>query len=405
MEKLKQIKLILLLSYISLASVAAAVITPALPTIQQAFRLSNDSLEWVISIFLVSYALGQLIYGPLANTLGRIQALKIGIGIYIIGIIICLFYSYQMNYSGILVGRFITGLGSASGLACTFILLNETLPKKQAKTAFSYTLISFTLGIGIAIAIGGIVTEHGHWQNCFFALLVHATILLYLIKYLPAEKIKHENQPIKKSILSLKHACTSKRLIIFSLTVGFSSMFTYGYNFAAPLYSQLSLKMTSSGFGYWNSINTAGMLLSVIIGSRATPKLGCYNTCKLGLIGMLISLTMFCLALQHKQFDPSSFFLMSGLCNFSSGLLYASASYMATNAIADKGASASIMSFINMFCATMCVCILGSTSFTPMIIFIAIMLAVCLVLVSLFVIGQRHLDKECNHNLKPVAHK
>ena len=78
---------------------------------------------------------------------------------------------------------------------------------------------------------------------------------------------------------------------------------------------------------------------------------------------------------------------------------------MATNAIADKGASASIMSFINMFCATLCVCILGSSSLTPMILFIAMMLSASIVLVSPIVIGQRHLDKECNHNLKPVAHK
>ena len=108
MEKLKQTKLILLLSYISLAAVAAAVISPALPAIKQSLKLSNGSLEWVISIFLISYAFGQLFYGPLANILRITQALKIGIIIPTIGIVICLFYSYQMDYQGILIGRFIT---------------------------------------------------------------------------------------------------------------------------------------------------------------------------------------------------------------------------------------------------------------------------------------------------------
>ena len=65
----RKIKLILLLSYISLAAVAAAVISPALPAIKQSLKLSNGSLEWVISIFLISYAFGQLFYGPLANIL------------------------------------------------------------------------------------------------------------------------------------------------------------------------------------------------------------------------------------------------------------------------------------------------------------------------------------------------
>ena len=78
-------------------------------------------------------------------------------------------------------------------------------------------------------------------RNCFFVLLIHASILLYLVKYLPQEKNKTQKPTHQKSILSLKHGCTNKRLILLSLTVGFSSMFTYGYNFAAPLYSQYSL--------------------------------------------------------------------------------------------------------------------------------------------------------------------
>lgn len=65
-----------LLSYISIASVSAAIITPALPHIEQTFILNSGTVEWVVSTFLIGYVIGQLIYAPLASVYGRLNALK-----------------------------------------------------------------------------------------------------------------------------------------------------------------------------------------------------------------------------------------------------------------------------------------------------------------------------------------
>ena len=71
--------LIWLLSYISIASVSAAIITPALPEIQIQYALNLGTVEWIVSAFLIGYVFGQLIYAPLANQFGRLKALRIGL--------------------------------------------------------------------------------------------------------------------------------------------------------------------------------------------------------------------------------------------------------------------------------------------------------------------------------------
>ena len=53
-------KIMLLQSYICVASASAAIITPALPHIERAYALSHGSIEWVVSIFLLGYVLGVL---------------------------------------------------------------------------------------------------------------------------------------------------------------------------------------------------------------------------------------------------------------------------------------------------------------------------------------------------------
>ena len=119
-------KIALLLSYICIASISATIITPAFPKIQTVYHLSSESLEWVMSIFLIGYVVGQLIYAPIANRYGTLNALRTGLIVNFVGILICLLAStFLMNYSLLLFGRLISALGSASGLVCTFILINE----------------------------------------------------------------------------------------------------------------------------------------------------------------------------------------------------------------------------------------------------------------------------------------
>ena len=140
---------------------------------------SKGRYEWLVSAFLVGYVIGQLIYGPLANRFGRIKALRTGLVINILGILMCFAALYAHSYPILIIGRLITALGAASGLACTFMLINEWLPAEQRRTATAYTLLSFTLGIGFAVLLGGIITEYSYWGNCFVLLFVHGAIMLY----------------------------------------------------------------------------------------------------------------------------------------------------------------------------------------------------------------------------------
>jgi len=125
-------------------------ITPALPYIQIFFDLGKGSVEWVVSLFLLGYVIGQLIYAPIANRYGRLTALRTGLFINLLGIVICILSAYFHVFTLLLIGRLITALGAASGLTCTFMLINELLSKEKAKHAMSLAVVSFTSGIGLA---------------------------------------------------------------------------------------------------------------------------------------------------------------------------------------------------------------------------------------------------------------
>ena len=352
-------KITLLLSYICIATFSATIITPALPQIGSFFHLSSSSLSWVVSIFLVGYVIGQLIYGPIANRYGSLNALRSGLVINLIGIIICLLGIEASLYSVLLAGRLITALGSASGLACTFMLMHDLLKKNEYKRAMPYTILSFTLGIGSAVLLGGIVSEYFNWSICFWILLFHGIVMFFSTFTF---KHRHEQLIDINPLLILKHygkALRNTRLIIFSLVIGHMSAFSYIYSAIAPLYANQFLHQTSSQYGYWNLINMAGMLVGGLLAASIMKISGPKTLLTTGLIGF----TPCCLSLLILSISDSNsvlwFYITTMFMYVFGSFLFPAGSYFTLQSLQDKANGSSMMSFINMLSAIISVIIVG----------------------------------------------
>lgn len=105
--KLPFITLLLLISF---ASVNAVLFTPALPGIAYFFGISADTAQQTITWFLIGYALGQLLYGPIANRFGRKPALYAGIGLQIVSSLLCVLAGVLHQYWLLVVARFLLAL-------------------------------------------------------------------------------------------------------------------------------------------------------------------------------------------------------------------------------------------------------------------------------------------------------
>ena len=76
----------MLLTYISIASASAVIINPALPDIAIEFDLSSGAVEWLVSVFLLDYVLGQIIYVPIAKRYGDV--VNLGLGLLIMSVLV-----------------------------------------------------------------------------------------------------------------------------------------------------------------------------------------------------------------------------------------------------------------------------------------------------------------------------
>lgn len=385
---LNNLRIAWLLSYISIASFSAAFITPALAQIQSQFSLQSGQVEWVVSAFLIGYVIGQLIYGPLANRWGRVFALRIGLTINLIGIVLSMISLGFNAYWLLILGRLISALGAASGLACTFMLINEGLEESQRKAAMAYTILSFTLGIGLSVTLGGLITEYLNWTYCFLFLLIHGLVALLGTAMLN-ETLKHP-QPLNLATIfgAYKSALASLQLISFSLVVGFCSAIGYCFSAAGPQIANDLLRLSPAEYGYWNLINMLGMLAGGLWAKALLNRLAAIQVIYVGLAGCALGILSILMMNFVNSASAIWFFATTLSLYLFSGLLFAGGSFKASNAITDKGSASAMMSFINMSSATIAVVIMGYLG-TPMKAFAEILTAMYLSVIVLVLLQKR----------------
>ncbi|KTD06793.1 MFS transporter [Legionella jamestowniensis] len=390
-----------LLSYISIASFSAAIITPALPQIQLQFGLANGQVEWVVSAFLAGYVIGQLIYGPLANRWGRVGALRIGLSINLLGLLLCFFGLAQSSFLLLSTGRLVSALGAASGLACTYMLINEWLHETQRATAMAYSILSFTIGIGLAVALGSIITEYWQWSLCFLVLLGHGIIMLGGT-CLFRETLK-EAQAINcsKIITNYCQAVSSGKLMVFSLVIGLCSAMGYCFSAAGPQIANDILHLRVVDYGSWNFLNMLGMLIGGLWAKALVTRLSAQKMIVIGLIGSLGGIVSLIVMLELHSSSAGWFFFSTMSFYIFGALLFSGGSILASTAINDKANGAAMMSFINMFSATIAVIVMGYASANPLKAFIDILLGMWILVVGLLVWHYYH-SCEQNKQLQKV---
>lgn len=90
-------------------------VAPALPQIQQDLGINDNVIgQMVLSIFILAYAFGPLLFGPLSEIYGRIPVLQLANLFFLIFNLVC---GFAQTGPQMLVFRLLAGLGGSAPLS------------------------------------------------------------------------------------------------------------------------------------------------------------------------------------------------------------------------------------------------------------------------------------------------
>ena len=164
-------------------------VAPALTSISKEFGVTNEvESQLVLSVFVLAYAIGPLLLGPLSEIYGRVPVLQLANLEYLIFNIAC---GASRNKGEMVAFRFLSGLGGSAPLAVRLLavdtcgwcgnwliflliqlgggVLSDCWRAEERGRAISIYSLAPLLGPAIGPIAGGFITQNTTWRWTFWA--------------------------------------------------------------------------------------------------------------------------------------------------------------------------------------------------------------------------------------------
>ncbi|KAH8599979.1 polyamine transporter 1 [Bisporella sp. PMI_857] len=182
-------------SFTFISPLASTMVAPSLDDIAKEFNITTGlEKALVMSIFLLAYAVGPFILGPLSEIFGRVVVLQSANMVFLLFNTIC---GFSKSKQQMMSFRFLSGLGGSAPQALGGGVLSDCWrAEERGKAHALYSLAPF-LGPSLGPIAGGIVTQHFTWRWVFWG-----TSILDLVVQILATLFLNETYPPK--ILAIK---------------------------------------------------------------------------------------------------------------------------------------------------------------------------------------------------------
>lgn len=256
---------------------------PALPVISAQFGVPAGSAQMTLSTYILGFALGQLLYGPMADSLGRKPVILGGTLVFAGAAVAC---ALAQTIDHLIFMRFLHGLAVAAASVVINALMRDIYPKEEFSRMMSFVMLVTTIAPLVAPMAGGAVLVWFSWHAIFWitalaALLASAMIFFFIDETLPAEH--RQKFHIRTTIGNFASLFRHKRVLSYMLASGFSFAGMFSFLSAGPfVYIELN-HVSPQHFGYYFALNIVFLFVLTIINSRFVRRVGALNMFRAGL--------------------------------------------------------------------------------------------------------------------------
>jgi len=205
----------------ALTALAIDIMLPALPEIGSAFSVARENdRQLVLIVYMVGFAGGQLVYGPLSDRLGRRPVLLAGIAVFVAGTLAALL---SQTFPALLAARLLQGIGAASPRVVAIAIVRDLYSGRQMARVMSFAMMVFIIVPVLAPSIGQALLHAGDWRWIFYGLLMAGLVAaLWASVRLPeTSEAALGTRPAMPLMVSFKSAILNPQTVAYGAAQGF----------------------------------------------------------------------------------------------------------------------------------------------------------------------------------------
>ena len=166
-ERSRWIALIFISAAISLVIIDGTIVNTIFPSVIETLKLDSTEVQWVQESYVLVFAALLLVWGSIADRIGRKRLLLIGIAIFVAASI---WAGFSQDASAMILARIVQGFGGSMVLPTTLSLVNATFQGKERGIAFAVWGATIGGMVAVGPVLGGwLATDFGDegWRLAF----------------------------------------------------------------------------------------------------------------------------------------------------------------------------------------------------------------------------------------------
>jgi MFS family permease len=280
--------------------------TFAIRAIQKDFSLSDGSMGLLMSVALFASAVGGLLFGRLADRIGRVRAMTWSIVLYSVatgGM------ATSTSFAILLFWRVLVGLGMGGEWSCGSVLVAETWPAQHRAKAIGIMQSGWAIGALAAAGLSALILEQHGWRILFLIGVLPALAALWIRRTVEEpemwERIAKAEGPAVSPVDLFRGELARKTLtataIASAVLVAYWGLMTWLPSFLATPVEQGGAGLTITRSALWMILVQTGAFAGYVTFGLIADRIGRRPAFTLFMIGALVTIPTYVTAAAKSE--------------------------------------------------------------------------------------------------------
>jgi DHA1 family bicyclomycin/chloramphenicol resistance-like MFS transporter len=255
---------------------------PSLPAIAGDLATTTAGAQMTLSAFLLGFAVGQFVYGPVSDRAGRKPVLLFGLGLFLAASTAC---ALAPSIEALVGARFLQALGASGPIVLARAIVRDLYEGARAGRELSRMGTIMGLVPALAPILGGLLHEAFDWRANFAAMLLFGAVMGALVLARLPETIRAKApDPISfKAVLrgfATLLAHRSYRVYVALSALAYGGLFAFISGSSFVLQGVYGLSELAFAFSFGTVV--IGFMIGTSLAQRLVGRRGLDGTIKLG---------------------------------------------------------------------------------------------------------------------------
>jgi DHA1 family bicyclomycin/chloramphenicol resistance-like MFS transporter len=308
----------LLMAMTAIGPATLNIVVPALPHLTALLAADTGTVQLVLSLYLLSFAVAQLLLGPLSDRFGRRPVALAGLTLNVVASFAAI---ASASIETLIVARVVQAFGASTGMVIGRAIIRDLYERDRAAAMIGLVTTAMVVAPMVTPLVGGILDTTFGWQSIFlFIALMSSAVLLWAVPELP--ETRGPRAPQAPALMWRDwHALLGNGKFhgyVLAAALGSAPFFTFLGG--GPYVVVTQMGHSSADFGLWFVFSSLGFMSGNFTVSRLSWRFGIDGMIIAGIICLVVGSALAIVLTDRAQWGLATVFVPLLIISYGNGL-------------------------------------------------------------------------------------